>query len=75
MIQETMTGLKEDIRDMIEVSEGDVRVLDEGRLQDDGIVRLIRTAVFSPDGAVREAAGWLIRRAGAARATLPGAPC
>ncbi len=71
MIQETMTGLKEDIRDMIEVSEGDVRVLDEGRLQDDGIVRLIRTAVFSPDGAVREAAGWLIRRAGAALGIFP----
>lgn len=51
---------------IIEADGRDVRVLNEDKLRKELIDDLIYTAVFSPDDGVREAARWMIRRAGAA---------
>ena len=66
MIFETMDQLRRGWEGILDISQNDVRVLDESRLQKSLIDDLIFTAVFSPQQEIREAACWLIRRAGAA---------
>ena len=66
MIFETMDQLRRGWEGILDISQNDVRVLDESRLQKSLIDDLIFTAVFSPQQELREAARWLIRRAGAA---------
>ena len=66
MMFETMDQLRRGWEGILEISQNDVRVLDESRLQQSLIDDLIFTAVFSPQQELREAARWLIRRAGAA---------
>ena len=66
MIFETMDQLRRGWEGILDISHNDVRVLDESRLQKSLIDDLIFTAVFSPQQELREAARWLIRRAGAA---------
>ncbi len=66
MIFETMDQLRRGWEGILDISQNDVRVLDERRLQKSLIDDLIFTAVFSPQQELREAACWLIRRAGAA---------
>ncbi len=58
-------ALKKGIAGILEISGGDVKILDAALLQSTLIDDLIRTAVFSPDGEALDAARWLIRRAGA----------
>ena len=66
MIFETMDQLRRGWEGILDISQNDVRVLDESRLQQSLIDDLIFTAVFSSQQELREAARWLIRRAGAA---------
>jgi hypothetical protein len=66
MIFETMDQLRRGWKGILDISQNDARVLDESRLQKSLIDDLIFTAVFSPQQELREAARWLIRRAGAA---------
>ena len=66
MIFETMDQLRRGWEGILDISRNDVRVLDESRFQQSLIDDLIFTAVFSPQQELREAARWLIRRAGAA---------
>lgn len=51
---------------ILEVADGDVRVLNEKELRDFLVDTLIFTAVFSSDTASAEVARWVIRRAAAA---------
>jgi fructose/tagatose bisphosphate aldolase len=64
MIYNDYTTLKNGISGTLAIEGGDVRVLDEETLRGDLIDNLIFTAVFSPDSETKEAARWLIRRAG-----------
>ncbi len=71
MRDDHVAALKEGMRYSLAIEAGEVRVLDERRLRDTEIVRLVHTAVFGADAAVRQAARWLIRRAGAALGIFP----
>lgn len=66
MIYNNYNALKDGISGILAIEGGDVTVLDEETLRGDLIDDLIYTAVFSPDSETKEAARWLIRRAGAA---------
>ncbi|MDI6776253.1 MAG: class II fructose-bisphosphate aldolase [Syntrophales bacterium] len=65
MIYENMDQLKKGLEGILEVAGDDVMVLDEERFRCSLIDALIYSAVFSPCQETREAARWLIRRAGA----------
>ena len=67
---ETIDQLKKGLEGILEISDGDVRVLDERRLRSSLIDDLIFTAVFSSQDDTRKAARWLIRRTGAAMGIL-----
>ncbi|MEI6102836.1 MAG: class II fructose-bisphosphate aldolase [Methanothrix sp.] len=66
MIYENRDQLKKGCEFILAYDGRDVRVLNESRFQEKLIDDLISTAVFSPDPATSQAAGFLIRR-GAAR--------
>ena len=65
MIYENMDQLKKGCELILAYDGGDVRVLNESRFREKLIDDLIYTAVFSPDPATQEAAGFLIRRGAA----------
>ncbi len=65
MIYENKDQLKKGCEFILAYDGRDVRVLNESRFQDKLIDDLIYTAVFSPDPATSEAAGFLIRRGAA----------
>ncbi len=65
MIYENMDQLKKGCEFILAYDDGDVRVLNESRFQEKLIDDLIHTAVFSPDPATSQAAGFLIRRGAA----------
>ena len=65
MIYENTDQLKRGLGGILKIAGDDVMVLDEERLRCSLIDALIYSAVFSPCGQTREAARWLIRRAGA----------
>lgn len=62
--------LKKGAAGILDIDERHVRVLNEDLLRTRLIDPLVRSAVFSPDADVREAALWLIRRTGAALGIL-----
>ncbi len=66
MIYENKEQLRKACEGILACEGDDVRVLDETRFQEKLIDDLIYTVVFSPDAAIKEASGWLIRRAAAA---------
>ncbi|MBW2637824.1 MAG: aldolase, partial [Deltaproteobacteria bacterium] len=66
MIYNDYNALKDGISGTLAIEGVNVTVLDEETLRADLIDDLIFTAVFSPDTEAKEAARWLIRRAGAA---------
>jgi fructose/tagatose bisphosphate aldolase len=66
MICKDKNELQNKCEKILEPDSNDVRILDEAKLKSGLIDDLIYTAVFSSDKAAQEAAGWLIRRAGAA---------
>ena len=66
MIYENKDQLKKGCESILAYDGGDVRVLNESRFREKLIDDLIYTAVFSPDPAIREAAGFLIRRGASA---------
>ncbi|MBN2282541.1 MAG: class II fructose-bisphosphate aldolase [Deltaproteobacteria bacterium] len=70
MIYGDMKQLKKGIEGVLNIDGDRVTVLDEEKLKADRIDALIYTGVFNPDEAVREAARWLIRRAGASLGIL-----
>ncbi len=67
---ESIDQLKKNLKGILEVSDGDVRVLNEKNLRSSLIDDLIFSAVFSSHDDTRKAARWLIRRAGAAMGIL-----
>jgi len=71
MVFTSVDALKKGISGILQVEKDSVRVLDEERLRASLIDDLVYTAVLSPDESVREAARWLIRRAGAALGIIP----
>jgi fructose/tagatose bisphosphate aldolase len=64
MIYNDYNVLKDGISGTLAIEGVNVTVLDEETLRGDLIDDLIFTAVFSPDSETKEAARWLIRRAG-----------
>lgn len=71
MIHENVEVLKKALEWVLEVSGGDVRILDEVRYRGAVIDDLVWTAVFSADEGARKAARWLIRRSAAAAGVYP----
>ena len=71
MVFTSVDALKKGISGILQVERDSVRVLNEERLRASLIDDLVYTAVLSPDESVREAARWLIRRAGAALGIIP----
>jgi fructose/tagatose bisphosphate aldolase len=67
MIYENKDQLKKGCESILAIEGGDVRVLNESMFQEKLIDDLIYTVVFSPDPAIQEAAGFLIRRGAAAQ--------
>lgn len=63
---QTIEELKKGIEGVLQITGTDVSVLNESRLRDETIDRLIYTAVFCSDENTKGAARWIIRRAGAA---------
>jgi len=66
MIYKDKNELQSKCAKILEIDDKDIRILDETKLQNELIDDLIYTAVFGSDEAIRDAARWLIRRAGAA---------
>jgi fructose/tagatose bisphosphate aldolase len=66
MIYKDKNELQNECSKIVEIDDNDVRILNETKLQSELIDDLIYTAVFSSDEETREAARWMIRRAGAA---------
>ncbi len=66
MICEDKKQLLNECAKIVELDGNDVRIPDEAKLKNELIDDLILTAIFSSDQATREAARWLIRRAGVA---------
>jgi len=64
MIFQDIDQLKKGIGGTVEVVGANVAILNESKLRESLIDELIFTAVFSADDGVKEAARWLIRRAG-----------
>lgn len=71
MIHESVTSLKQGIEGTLQVLPDRVDVLDETKFRGAVIDDLIYTAVLSPSDEARQAACWLIRRAGAALGIYP----
>ncbi|MDQ1261030.1 MAG: tagatose 1,6-diphosphate aldolase GatY/KbaY [Euryarchaeota archaeon] len=65
MIYENKDQLKKGCESILAYDGRDVRVLDESRFREKLIDDLIYSAVFSPDPAIQETAGFLIRRGAA----------
>jgi len=66
MIYENIDQLKKGIEGALKIEGDDVKVLNEEILRSRLIDDLIYSAVFSPDKEIKNAATWLIRRAGVA---------
>ena len=71
MIFSSVDQLKKAIEGILKIEGDNVRVLDEKRLRGSLIDHLVYSAVLSGDAGVRQAARWLIRRAGVTLGVLP----
>ena len=71
MIFSSTDQLKKAIDGILRIEGDSVRVLDEKRLRGSLVDHLVYSAVLSGDAGVRQAARWLIRRAGVTLGVLP----
>jgi fructose/tagatose bisphosphate aldolase len=71
MVYTSVDSLKKGISGILQVEGDNVRVLNEEKLRTSLIDDLVCTAVLSPEEGVKEAARWIIRRAGAALGIIP----
>ncbi len=71
MIFSSVDQLKKAIEGILKIEGDNVRVLDEKRLRGSLIDHLVYSAVLSGDAGGRQAARWLIRRAGVTLGVLP----
>ncbi|HOO00726.1 MAG TPA: class II fructose-bisphosphate aldolase [Syntrophales bacterium] len=71
MIFAGLGALREGVAGTLRITDGGLEVLDEKVLRESLIDDLVYTAVFGPDEATRDAARWLVRRAGAALGVIP----
>ncbi len=71
MVHNSVEDLKKGISGVLHIEGDSIRVLDEKRLRSSLIDGLVYTAALGPDESVKEAARWIIRRAGAALGIIP----
>ncbi|HPC73915.1 MAG TPA: class II fructose-bisphosphate aldolase [Syntrophales bacterium] len=71
MVFSSMEALKQGISGTLQIEGDSVRVLDEKKLRASLIDDLAQTAALSADEGLRDAARWIIRRAGAALGIIP----
>ncbi len=71
MVFSSIEALKKGISGILELERDSVRVLNEEKLRGSLIDDLAHTAALSPDEGLKEAARWIIRRAGAALGIIP----
>lgn len=71
MILKDAQQLKNAVQGILAIENENVRVVDEARLKGDLLEDLLQTAVFGADEKTRQAARWLVRRAGAALGIVP----
>jgi len=71
MVYSSMDALKKALSGILQVEGDKVRVLNEEKLRTSLIDDLIYTAVLSSDEGMKEAARWIIRRAGADLGIIP----
>lgn len=71
MVLKDSEQLKNAIKGILEIDRESVRVVDEPGFRAQLLEDLLYTAVFSPDLKAKQAARWLIRRAGAALGIIP----
>jgi len=71
MVYTGVDALKKGISGILQAEGDNVRVLKEEKLRTSLIDDLVYTAVLSPDESAKEAARWIIRRAGAALGIIP----
>jgi fructose/tagatose bisphosphate aldolase len=71
MIFSSVDQLNKAIKGILKIEGDNVRVLDEAKLRGSLIDHLVYSAVLSGDAGVKQAARWLIRRAGVTLGVLP----
>jgi len=71
MLFSSINQLKKAIEGILKIEGDNVRVLDEEKLRGSLIDHLVYSAVLSGDEGVKQAARWLIRRAGVTLGVLP----
>ena len=71
MIFSSVDQLKKAIEGILKIEGGNVRVLGEAKLRGSLIDHIVYSAVLSGDAGVKQAARWLIRRAGVTLGVLP----
>ena len=71
MIFSSVDQLRKAIEGILKIEGDNVRVLDEKKLRGSLIDHLVYSAVLSDDAGVRQAARWLVRRAGVMLGVLP----
>jgi hypothetical protein len=71
MIFSSTDQLKKAIDGILKIEGDNVRVLDEKKLRSSLVDHLVYSAVLSGDAGVKQAARWLIRRAGVTLGVLP----
>jgi fructose/tagatose bisphosphate aldolase len=71
MIFSSVDQLSKAIKGILKIEGDNVRVLDEAKLRGSLIDHLVYSTVLSGDAGVRQAARWLIRRAGVTLGVLP----
>jgi hypothetical protein len=71
MIFSSVEQLRRAIEGIVKIEADGVRVLDEAKLRGSLIDHLVYSAVLSGDAGVKQAARWLIRRAGVKLGVLP----
>ena len=71
MLFSSIDQLKKAIEGILKIEGDNVRVLDEEKLRGSLIDHLVYSAVLSGDAGVKQAARWLIRRAGVTLGVLP----
>jgi fructose-bisphosphate aldolase, class II len=67
----TVGVLIDSVADAVRAGHGRVELVDERRLREGGIDRLVRAAVFGEDADVRDTARWIIGEVGAAMGVVP----
>ncbi|HTZ38773.1 MAG TPA: aldolase, partial [Syntrophales bacterium] len=71
MVFSSVGQLKKAIEGVLKIDGDNVRVVDEAKLRGSLIDHLVYSAILSGDEGVKQAARWLIRRAGVTLGVLP----